>query len=418
MQKDKIKILIISLFYKNYNYGGLLQAYSLIKFLNSHGYDAKQIKYLQHKSPTKADNPYSYAKRIFSNNNTINSLKKLKSAVRDKTRLKILSSAGKFSKEFNKINIKVNKYKSFAQENIPSTNNVYYTDTIDKCNDADIFIAGSDQIWRLYNWDFDYGFSLDFAPSHTKKITYAASPPLDYIDKNLYSKIQQRLKSNTSLSVRESSGLDILKKILTYKTNDSKLHNLANSAQVVLDPVFLLSKDDWTKQFNLKNKYDFEYVFAYMLGFNNEQRHFITKFCKDNKLKLITIPFLLNRYNFHDKKFGDILFPDAGPIDFLSLLYNAKYVFTDSFHATIFSIIFNKEFFVFKINRNYSFSRIYDILKICSCKNRLIDCSKNQTKEENINMTKQKLDYEKINKIISKEKDKSIKFLLSSISAD
>lgn len=119
---------------------------------------------------------------------------------------------------------------------------------------------------------------------------------------------------------------------------------------VVLDPVFLLSAADWheiVQEPHIKTPY----IFCYLLGSNKEQHERAIKIAKENSCKLVTIPYL-NGYNQLDDNFGDIQISAASPQEFLGLIENAAGVVTDSFHATAFSVIFNRPFWALSRFKN------------------------------------------------------------------
>ena len=146
-----------------------------------------------------------------------------------------------------------------------------------------------------------------------------------------------------------------------------------------------------------------------------EDRKCIERFAKSQNLKIITIPYLQNSYRSCDRKFGDIQLSDVSPDFLISLIRDAQYVFTDSFHGSVFSIIYHKSFFTFKrfddkvkISMN---SRIYSLFELFGLEDRLIV---NQISSEEI-LRKKQIDYEKVDSILNRERQRSSDFLLKAI---
>lgn len=151
------------------------------------------------------------------------------------------------------------------------------------------------------------------------------------------------------------------------------------------------------------------YILCYFLGEKKWYREYLKKFSKSIGLKIIVIPML-----YKDVKLGDCSEGDGGPQDFLRLLFEADYIFTDSLHGTIFSILFNKKFITFErfdnSNENCQNSRIYNLLNKLNLLNRFIgdECT-------NIDFIKSKINYDNINEILEKERKKSLNFLIKAV---
>ena len=121
---------------------------------------------------------------------------------------------------------------------------------------------------------------------------------------------------------------------------------IGRKVPVVCDPTALLSMEEWDEYsapYYLDND---DYVFCYFLGDNKIHREFVQKFAKNRGLNIISIPHV-EKYTQADVGFSNVEIYDANPRQFVSLIKNAKYIFTDSFHATMFSIYFHKKFSTF-----------------------------------------------------------------------
>ena len=198
-----------------------------------------------------------------------------------------------------------------------------------------------------------------------------------------------------AISVRETS----LKKALEEYTS--------KKIEVLPDPVFLLSKEQWKDLFctSSQNICNGKYLFCYYLGNNKIQKQAAESLAKKLQLKLVTVPFIGSHVNdLSDIQFGDVSLPDVGPREFLELIYHAEAVLTDSFHAMAFSVIFEKKFIVTerygKKDVGYSNSRISNFLseyglesRLCREMNeleRIFECSVDYAKAEMILHKKRK----------------------------
>lgn len=197
------------------------------------------------------------------------------------------------------------------------------------------FIVGSDQVWR--NWDYNsnlYRWYLDFTDDTKNLISYAASFGFDYFDDRGVSKniIKKLLKSYSAISVREKSGVEICKK---YFNAD---------AQWVIDPTQLLESADYEKIIEgdcAKPPCDEPYL-AYMIFPEDENASestysFINKIAEELKLK--PIPLLTNN-GAKQKTVGE----------WLATIKNASFIITESFHGTMFSLIFKTPMLVLALD--------------------------------------------------------------------
>ena len=344
-----MKIGILTHYYKSPNYGGNLQAYALAYFLRDLGFEAEQICY---DIFFKRERKGSFLKRSFKKFSKIPAyvlhflvrkilLKKRMDIVKDAINRRILAISN-----FNQ-NIIYHSNETYGYKNIGEANNQY-----------DVFITGSDQVWHPNNYCPAY--LLTFADSNKKKISYAASIAKSNLNKEEISRLTSSIADYTAVSVREEDSAELLRQ------------NCKKNICSVVDPVFLLSEMQWR---DVAKPYPIEapYLLTYFLGDNCSSRMLAQQFAKEHNLKLITLPYLNGSYRKCDWNFGDKQIYDAGPEHFISLIKNAEYVFTDSFHATAFSVLFGSKFSVFprKNKKKLEMSnRIISFLQLCHCPER------------------------------------------------
>ena len=314
------------------NYGAVLQAYALLKHLNDKGYDAEDVDYRPSTVIRKLKFFDLYLKR-FSN---------------IKRRLKIKTFPPKYLK------LSKNKYRCFAD--LRKTNGTY-----------DALICGSDQIWNPDLVPTDSMYWLPFVEKGKNKIAYAPSFGASTVTEKQKEQIKANLSTFKAVSCRENSGARTINQIIGEK-----------KCEAVLDPTMLIERDYWDT-ISEDKIYDEKYIFAYMLRGTAAQRKYIEKIARERNLKIVSIPFLdYEKIDPYDLKFGDYKLWDANPAEFISAIRHAEYVFCDSFHCIVFSILYHRPFFVFpkvgadgKVKKS-QISRMTDLLELAEIKNRIL----------------------------------------------
>lgn len=343
--KETKRVGVLTQYYLSSNYGGLLQAYALVEYLKKRGYAAEQITYNFYETSKKI--------RLFEKSSDKSFVLRLKILTKDRLLRfnNYIHGLGNLSTQRRDI------CKEF-RDSIPHTVKIYENNTLHELNNAyDVFITGSDQVWNPDR--YREGFFLTFVDSTKKnKISYAASIS-NRIPANMRSVYRDKLKDFDIITVREKNDVNALMEVVDKKVS------------WVLDPVFLLTQDEWNRQIKeIKTNISKQFIFCYFLGDSAEQRMLVSDFAKKYDLLIVTIPFMSMNYRNCDKNFGDIKLNDVSPNQFLYLIQNSKYVFTDSFHASAFSIIFNKPFIAFDRSGNSEMKeRIVSLTKLFECEN-------------------------------------------------
>lgn len=335
----KKKVAILSLYYHNFNYGGILQSYALQKAVSSMGIDVVQISY---------DLMSGYQKSFFS---------KMKYFLKKPIRYAYRKIA------FPNIIDLENRILEFA-EKIPHTK-VVTVDNIKRLEkEYDAFICGSDQIWNPIGWQPT--LFLDFVPSDKPKISYAASVARDNLNHEEIEFILEHIKDFKAVSVREERTAEILKESQT-----------SQDISVMPDPTMLLQPEEWNVLAAESHEKRKNYVLAYFLGGNIEQREQAIAVTKKQGKDILFIPYVCHSVLEWEEKHEKYMAKNVGVPEFLALIKNADAVITDSFHGTIFSIIFNTPFFVLKRFRNGDSksmnSRVVTLLRTFSLQNRLVE---------------------------------------------
>ncbi|MDR1652195.1 MAG: polysaccharide pyruvyl transferase family protein [Prevotellaceae bacterium] len=224
------------------------------------------------------------------------------------------------------------------------------------------FVAGSDQLWLPSNIEADY-YTLNFVPDDVPKMSFSTSFGIEKLPKRQAKKAAAFLKRLDFCSVREQSGQKQIKELT------------GRHVPVTCDPVMLLTAKEWNKIAKSEKKTDNKYLFCYFLGNNPEQRDFVKKVKKKTGLTIVQLPHN-DEYIASDEGFADIAPYDVGPAEFISLIRDAEFVFTDSFHCTVFSLLFEKMFFTFKRYKSDSKvstnGRLYSLMLSVNLENRLL----------------------------------------------
>ena len=367
MTKKKVELVTL---HRVKNYGSVLQAYATQEIVKSLGYDIEIINYYPERY-TKV----GMLKRVKNQNKYL----KKSMILRTIARLFILPS----------YIVRFKTFDNFVKKYLNVTDKVYKT--IDDVNDnipyGDIYMTGSDQVWN-YGWNgmYDRVLFLDFKNINEKlKIAYAASFGKSKLDDFEIDTTRDLLKKYDFISLREQSGVNIC--------NDLGIKNTIN----VLDPTLLLNSDDWNKISS--NKFDNEkYILVYNLNRNNKIDNYAKNLSQKTGLKIKYLS-----YQLHDFYKEGKMYCNPKVEDFLGLIKNATYIISDSFHATAFSLNFNKQFVIIYPGK-YS-TRLQNILKLLGLEDRV-------AKDENdLDIVKHDIDYKNVNKLLNEERKKSIEWL-------
>ncbi len=224
----------------------------------------------------------------------------------------------------------------------------------DYSNKVSFVLTGSDQVFSLRNSSFTNDINLLRFSINCKKYSYAASFSSYDLTSEEKEDFKKAFQSFSCISVREKKGQEMLFKLGI------------NESMINIDPVFLLSKESWM---NLVSKriVDYEYILYYQVNSNPISNECIKKIKKETGLPVICL-----QTNYHKTVKADKYVFDAGPLEFLSLLFYSSFVITTSFHGTAFSIIFNKDFYVLTKKTSNPY-RIIELLNNTCLIDRLVD---------------------------------------------
>lgn len=360
-----MKIGILTL-HRVKNYGSVLQTYAVSEVLKKKGQSPVVIDYIPERMKPWPDLLYVRPDRYTTKDGKPNLFKKV-----------VLVAASILPRAYY-----YNQFRAFISRRVKTTHKKYYTFE-SLCNakfDFDMYMNGSDQIWNM-DWenDIDRAYLLGFAPEGKKKGSFAASFGKNKLTEREINVMGEYLRKYSYISVRESSGLNILSNMGI----DYGVH--------IIDPTLMLTQDDWGKIAS-KRLVKEKYLLIYQLQPDSELIKYARKIA--NALGLIVVDFCRN---FKCGEGVDKNLAFRKPEDFLSAIMYADFVVTDSFHCTAFSINFNKRF----LSLNYYYpERQRSLLEKMGLLDRFIP------KNININVCDlaKEIDYFSVNKKLEEER--------------
>ena len=364
------RIGIVS-YHREPNYGTMLQAYALAEAVRKIGYNSEYVDYYESTKPSL-----------------------LIRCLRTAYHFLRLPSRGDFgffdSKRFRGIR---DAFDAFHKDYIPVSKKKYYFDTLGSLSSSyDFFITGSDQTWSPAMNQSPYAINfLPFVSSVENKRSYAPSIGTIRINEDFQSILVKELWNYSFLSCRERPNCEKLSKLV------------GKEVTYVLDPTLLLTTKDWdsiAKTAKIEN----DYILAYILGTKQCISDYAERLGRETGLPvyyIITRPEYISKQHTLD---------GIGPQDFIGLIKGAKYVVTDSFHGTLFSINYNREFYSFSkrdadeiMNDN---DRIVSFLSELGIERRFIN---DTASHKPIDM--KSIDFENVNNILNNLRTQSQEYL-------
>ena len=375
--------------YDYHDYGGMLQAFATQRFLEKQGIDSDAINF----DNVKGDISRRKWKYFLSNMMDISIVKEksrlIEKKIRQKTNARLKAQMAERDNAFDKFctsHFKVSRPFDSWDDMAESSQKEY-----------DAVIVGSDQLWLPSNVMADY-YTLNWVPEKVKKIAYATSFGIGNIPQKYKEMYRQYLIRIDYLSARETSGQEIISELTD------------RSVPLVNDPALLLDANGWDEVIKDKPIINDKYIFCYFMGDNPEQRDFVKRLAKEKGLKIVAL-LHLDQFIETDEHYADYTPWDISPDDFVNLIKYAEYVCTDSFHGTVFSIIYSRNFFTFKrFNKKASLStntRITSLLTRVGLMDRLVENL--DKRPDNIN------DWRKIQECVADFRNASGCWLIESI---
>ena len=324
---DKKKIGIAAVTYKE-NFGSALQTYATQYTLEKMGYDARifEIKGVHREIHIKK--LLYYIGRMFDPVE----LKYLLANLKSRSRKTASAPTDQYAQEMN---VRKQVYADFNKKWNKMLPTVHGWKALsEQASQMDAVVVGSDQLWRPSNIVGCY-FTLEFVPNNVKKIAFSTSFGVPELPKQLHKHAKKYLSRIEHISVRENSGVDIVKSMS------------GKDATVVCDPTMMLTAKDWMHIQDEKPFAEGKYILMYLMGDNPEQRSFVKLLSNKTGCRIIGLLHGAT-YIAYDEEIADEKPFNVGPSEFVNLIRNAEYVCTDSFHCCVFSILNSTKFFAFR----------------------------------------------------------------------
>ena len=369
-----MKTIGIITYHHYYNYGTMLQALALQEKVEQLGYQAELIDFKQDNSLSR----YEMLKLR---------IKRMPVYIKERKKYRVLADSREKIKEKNELFEQFYKtYLHIGKKKYTTTQQLMENPPI-----YDGYVVGSDQTWNPFVANSPEAFFLPFVENKSKKGSYGPSLAVKSLSDEKEKEYRKKLSNFSFLSCREQDGAQLLSRI-TQK-----------EVKCVLDPTLLLSAKEWGKycEFEIPKE---PYILVYFLGEKSEHRRAVEKIQKLTNWKIISLPaaYLEMENNDYKKVWG-------GPKEFLSLIRGAALICTDSFHGTMFSINFQRNFFSFckssDSEESSENSRLYSALNIFGLSNRIIHNMDNLTAEDI------SIDYKNVIPILEEQRRDSIEYL-------
>ena len=297
------KIAIITRYYNNFNYGGLLQAYALQQAVARLGFDCQQISFDDKNISQKLYDTF------------------------------LIPAASVYWGKWFWVTHHTKRRMAVFEKAIPHTRRKTATTISDLKNTYDAYICGSDQIWNPI-WGWIDAYFLSFVDEERKKIAYAASIANNSLTLAESKFILRKIKGFDAISFREAEAIKALKCV------DPSFH-----AEVMPDPTFLLPPEDWSVLASPRIIKE-PYILAYFLGTDTENRERAIAYAEEQGKRIVFPSSLLPNNRRWERAHDRRMIYHMGVEEFLSLIKNADLVLTDSFHGSVFSCIFEVPFVV------------------------------------------------------------------------
>ena len=348
------KTAIVSCYFQH-NYGSMLQAYATQMALDKLGYENETIDIAKFNHEIKKAKMIYFAKASLTSDILISKLGMAKNVLIKKF---LKNDYARLSK------IRADKFDAFSKKYFRLSPQYGSKKELgEKCKDNySAVLVGSDQLWLPGNIAADY-YTLNFVPKTVNTIAYATSFGQSSLPSDSAKKASGFLKKIKHIGVREESGQKLVKQFA------------GRDVPVVCDPTLLFTGEEWMNIQQQESIIKGKYILCYFLGNNLPHREFAKRLKKETGCKIVALTHL-DEFVKSDEGYADETPYDIDPVDFLNLIRNAEYVCTDSFHCSVFSILYKREFYTFRrYNRNTrqsTNSRLDTLFKIANIKGRLL----------------------------------------------
>lgn len=294
-------------------------------------------------------------------------------------------------------------FKETHLQNIRVCNS--YDELVKAAQSYDAVLIGSDQMWPA-GVAFGSFISMRFVPKSVRRISYATSCGGFKYPKYCYKSSKDMWTSFDFLSTREEQGKVLIQEICGKDIN----------VEVLVDPTYLLSKQEWEENIPMKRMLDEQYVVCYLIGDDVEQKLCAKRYAQSKGVKLVA---LMSNESVSpvDMNFADINIMGAGPEDFINWIRGSECLFTDSFHGLAFAVINEKQLFVYYRHKSgvakTKNTRIDNVIKIWEIEDRLIEDAAGRDWGDYIETS---IDYNEVSQIVARKRVEGLDYLEKALS--
>lgn len=261
-------------------------------------------------------------------------------------------------------------------------------------------LVGSDQLWLPGNIAADY-YTLNFVPETVNTIAYATSFGQSSLPKDSARKAALFLKKIRHIGVREESGQKLVKELA------------GRDVPVVCDPTLLFTGEEWLSIQKDEPIVEDKYILCYFLGNNPPHREFAKRLKKATGCKIVALTHL-DEFVKSDEGYADETPYNVDPADFLNLIRNATYVCTDSFHCSVFSMLYKKVFFTFRRyarkTKSSTNSRLDTLFRLAGVSGRILEGTEDIQK-----CLSMEIDYDSVHQNFAKIREESYQYLQNAL---
>ncbi|HBL41374.1 MAG TPA: hypothetical protein DDY98_07360 [Ruminococcaceae bacterium] len=315
-------LAVVSCYFIN-NYGSVLQAFATEQYLQSAGADCQTVSVERLKPFLWKKKKEYYCKNKTDFSLLASKIPQIQLRLSEKINYKGLKT---------KSEQRIASFDAFRERFCLTECQPASTDELNKLSEQfDTVVLGGDQLWRPDNL-YPQFYTLEWVRDGVRKVSLATSFGVRELDGASARHAAEFLPTFSAISVRETNGCDLVKSVC------------GAAAQVICDPVFLLSASQWAAVADASVCPKEPYVFCYFLGKDRQKAAAVRRYCEKNGLKAVAV----GNIDRVSRLPRGAVACNASPEQFLALIQNASAVFTDSFHCMAFSVLFRKRFGVFR----------------------------------------------------------------------
>lgn len=287
------------------------------------------------------------------------------------------------------------RFRRFEQQQVVRYPSRSFTDKqklVELGRRYDAVICGSDQVWSPYITNMDTSYFLDFCGGTTKRVAYAPSFGVERFPDGFEGRIAPELQQFHALSARELPGKELVERLTSRET------------ALVADPTWLVDAVDWAAMEESHPAAEGDYVLYFVVNQSPELLQRCRAFAKRHGLKVVVIggnPISAARNKDTTLSYA----VDVGPRQWLYLIHHARYVFTNSFHGTAFSVLFERDLYVQIPSHNGS--RLRQVLENFGMEDREVRAGED--------LTETAVDYERAHSVFAQLKEHSLTYLRNAL---